>query len=122
MTRDQAIDYIKAHPAQFKGATIDEVLAKTQSSNDADYFNPTMYVPEQGKTVYKPNSPTRGATVSPPKPTTPAPKPAPLPSMPITPTDVRQGLFSSKIPALPVLLSLGLIALGTGMVIYRVSK
>lgn len=119
MTRDEAITYIKAHPSQFKGASIETVLAKTVSSNDPNYYNPTLYVPEQAKTVVKPNTPTRGATVS-----YPQSKPTGGAKTSITaPPDVRQGLFAkASLPPLPTLAFMSLLALGAGIAIYRVSR
>lgn len=119
MTRDEAIQYINDHPAQFKGASQEEILSKTQSSNDANYYNPTLYVPEQKRTVVKPNTATRGATVSYPQSGPKLPAKGPVLSGP----SVKQGLFSNvHVPATPVLLSLGLLALGTGMVLYKLTR
>jgi hypothetical protein len=119
MTRDEAITYINSHPAQFKGASQEEVLSKTQSSNDANYYDPTMFVPEQKATVVKPNTATRGATV-----TYPQSKPTvPVKVTPVSTANVTQGLFSNvHVPAGPTLAALALIAIGGGMVIYRLSR
>ena len=117
MTRDEAIAYIRSHPAQFKGASEPEILSKTQSANDPNYYNPTLFDPEQKATVSraKPN------VVGPSQSKKPAATPYKAP--PVALADARQGLFSkASLPALPVTLALGLIALGAGMAIYRVSK
>lgn len=114
MTRDEALAYIKAHPAQFKGAAPDLVLAKTRSASDPDYYNPTMYVPEQKPTVVK------AAPKPAPKPAAPAPKaPAALAPIPATATGI---LAKVKETPLPLLLGAALVALGAGMTLYRLTR
>lgn len=123
MTRDEAIAYINAHPDQFKGASQEEILSKTQSSNDANYYNPTLYVPEQKRTVVKPNSATRGATVSSPKPvSTAVPKsPAGTPAPGLPATNALIGKLSGP-SALPWVLGFLTVGLGAGMAIYKVTR
>jgi hypothetical protein len=53
MTRDEAVSYIQSHPAQFAGTSLDVVLAKTRSASNPDYYNPTMFVPEQKQTIIR---------------------------------------------------------------------
>jgi hypothetical protein len=122
MTRDEAIQYIRSHPAMFKGASEDEVLSKTQSSNDANYYNPTTFDSAQKATVVKPNTATRGATVSASRTTQTAPKISPggttagLPA-----TNALVGKFKGA-NLLPWVLGFGVIGLGAGMAIYKVSR
>jgi len=127
MTRDQAIAYIRSHPDQFKGVSEEEVLSKTQSSNDANYYNPTLFVPEQKRTVVKPNTPTRGATVGPSKPTTKAPQKA---STTLASGPTPQGLPATNAligklrgpNALPWVLGFLVTGLGITMAVYKASK
>lgn len=119
MTRDQAINYIRTHPAMFKGFSEPEILSRVQSSNDPNFYDPTTFDPEQKKTVVRPNTPTRGATVTYPQSKSSSGAKAPI----ATTTDVRQGLFAkASLPPLPTLAFFGLLALGTGIAIYRVSR
>ncbi len=113
MNRDEAIQYIRSHPAQFKGASEPEVLSKTQSANDPNYYNPTLFVPEQKATVSRP----KPNVVGPSKPGT-----VPVKTSATTPV-ATQGIFTkASLPALPTLLALALLGLGAGFAIYRISK
>lgn len=124
MTRDEAIAYINAHPSQFKGASQEEILSKTQSSNDPNYYNPTLYTPEQKRTVVKPNTPTRGATVSTPKAsstTVPKSTAANTPQSSLPASNALIGKLKGP-NALPWVLGFLTIGLGAGMALYKASR
>jgi len=120
MTLEQATAYIRSHPAAFKGYSEEEILSKTQSSNDANYYDPTLFIPEQKKTVVKPNTASRGATVSYSN-TKPALKSSSSAEK-ILGGGVKQGLFATSLPSVPTLLLVGLFAIGVGATMYRVLK
>lgn len=126
MTYDEAISYIRANPAQFAGASEDMVMSQIQSSNDATYYDPTLYEPSQKATVVKPNTASRGATVTPvaAKPAVAAPKT----SAPVTSAaSLKNALIapsSLSLPKIttPVALGIGLLVLGAGFGIYRAQR
>lgn len=112
MNRDEAIAYIQAHPDTFRGDSTDSILGKIQSTNDPDFYDPTLYVPEQTKTIPRKQaqSVSYKSNKSPAKPALAMPA-------------ATQGLFSNvHMPALPVALAIGLLALGAGMAVYRASR
>jgi len=121
MTLEQATAYIRSHPAAFKGYSEEEILSKTQSSNDANYYDPTLFIPEQKKTVVKPNTASRGATVT--YSSAPQSKTALKPSAGAEKIlTAKQGLFATSLPSVPTLLLVGLFAIGVGATMYRVLK
>jgi hypothetical protein len=126
MTRQEAINWIQAHPSQYRGESVETVLAKTQSSSDPDYYNPTLYVPEQNKTVgarkgrgvavtYKAAPGTAIKTAA-------AKLPMPTPSVPAQQSALQ--MMRAKITniGLPVMLAASFAALGAGMLVYRATK
>lgn len=121
MTRDEAIAYIRSHPATFKGASEEEVLSKTQSSNDANYYNPTLFVPEQKATVVKPNTASRGATVVKPATTSVPKASAPVSPAPSPFTNSLTGKLKGS-NAFPWILGFLTIGLGAGMAIYKANR
>jgi len=127
MTRDEAIDYIRSHPDQFKGFSEDEVMSRVQSSDDPNYYNPTLFVPEQKKTIAKSSTPTRGATVGPSKPITQASKPTvikPVAANGKSTLPVQSALIGKLkgVNAFPWILGLSVIGLGAGMAIYKATR
>ncbi len=127
MTYDEAISYIRSHPAQFAGASEDMVMSQIQSSNDANYYDPTLYEPSQKATVAKPNTAARGATVTPAA----APRPAATASKTSAPVTSAASLknaliapSSFKLPKIttPVALGIGLLVLGAGFGVYRAQR
>ncbi len=127
MTYDEAISYIRSHPAQFAGASEDLIMSQVQSSNDATYYDPTLYEPSQKATVVKPNTATRGATVMPaaaPKPAATAPKTSASVSSAASLKNALVAPSSFKLPKIttPVALGIGLLVLGAGFGIYRAQQ
>ncbi len=126
MNLDEAVAYIRSHPAAFAGASEEEILSKTQSSNDANYYDPTLYVPEQKATVAKPNTATRGASVS-YGPTPAAPKPAPSAGSKTAASSLTNALVAPSkftLPKIttPVALGIGILILGAGFGIYKAQR
>jgi hypothetical protein len=76
MTRDEAIAYITAHPGQFAGVPTETVLARTQSADDPEFYDPTFFSPPEPAPA--PASPPAPRPA--PQPPTAKPVPAPAPT------------------------------------------
>lgn len=109
MTRNEAVDYINAHPAMFKGYQLETVLARINSIDNPDFYDPTLFTSQAGDF-----------------PATPAPKKvaAKAPAAPayVPPSKTNIIPSSSSLPALPVTLAIALLALGAGMAIYKATR
>lgn len=110
MTRDEAVAYIQSHPAMFKGYQLETVLARINSTDNPDFYDPTLFTAQEGD---------RGASAPAPKPTAKRP---PVPAY--VPPSKANALASvgGRMPALPVTLAIGLLVLGAGAAIYRATR
>lgn len=126
MTRQEAIDYIQSHSSQFKGESVESVLGKVQSSSDPDYYNPTLYVPEQRKTVAAAKGKGVQVTYRAAKPGEAAYRAPAKTAGPVVGPDAGMALQAPNLAgiknSLPWILGGGLAALAAGMVAFRISK
>lgn len=109
MTRDEAVDYINAHPAMFKGYQVETVLARVHSADNPDFYDPTLFTTQPGDF---PSTPAAKATAAVKKAAPAYTAPAKTSMIPIPSVSILS----------PTTLAIALLALGAGFGIYRATR